>query len=100
MNNKNRFEVNLCRFINTQNNELYGKAMSLYINYAEGLIEFKSPVHTLEQHLENILWEVIDLTSRGFTSKDCPKYQEELKSAIRLLDAELQEGRKQLTQKQ
>lgn len=101
MNNKNRFEVNICRFLNAQNNELYGKAMKLYTHYAEGLIEFKSPVHTLEQHLEQIIEEIVELTAKKMTNYgDTPQYQKELKDAIHLIDLELEEGMKQITNNQ
>lgn len=82
MTETNKFQKDLVNFISSQQKELFTKSMELYNKYAEGKIVFISAVHTLEQHLEDIILDLVNLTMEGSNHN--------LKQAIDLLDLELE----------
>lgn len=102
MKTKNRFQENLITFLKKQNPELFEQYEELYNLYADGKAEFRSCIHTLEQHLDSILVgmlesSIINLNLNGeaciFHNKDLSVNSKEYIDECDLLKMELKHAR-------
>ena len=89
-------QTEITKFIAKEQPILFTKAKRLYSLYKTGQIKFSCAIFTLEQHLENIIQEVLDFSVRGLfienkSEQEKYEYKKDLKSAIDLLDMELKQ---------
>jgi hypothetical protein len=103
----NKFNENLLGFVKKQLPEsIVSKYEELYNLYANEQVEFRSSVHTLEMHLENILEEMFENAYLNMKMKNDKTVMdlndemicEELKQDIVLLNLELIDSKKNIYQ--
>lgn len=83
----NKFKTDLVNLLQKQDPLIFSKYKKLYNAYIDNESLFKSPVHSLKQHLNMLLVSTIELMTINFQIDDKQSYDDE----IVLLESELKD---------